>query len=170
MRVVRFAVSAEDGRRGGTWSGLSWDECNNPQPYTHTNTPPTLQHYRVDTYSGNVEVEWSIPCVDLGGLVDGVEAITCSETQLVESKGGAWPQVVEVVLVEGDGGGGGGGQYTTWVRIQYRGGLSSWSAPLTFTITEPGLASWVIGLLTTICIVVAVTTILGLLYGREYVV
>ncbi|KAK3858468.1 hypothetical protein Pcinc_035347 [Petrolisthes cinctipes] len=35
---------------------------------------------------------------------------------------------------------------------------------------EGSLASWVIGLLTTICIVVAVTTILGLLYGREYVI
>ncbi|XP_069183378.1 uncharacterized protein [Procambarus clarkii] len=123
-------------------SGMSWDRCSTPRAYTTAHRPPTLTS-PVDVSETTARVQWTLECDDWAGVVEALEVTYClghhnlSQDCHGESawESEVWSGVVEVRQLAA------ASQYTVWLRVSFRSGLSQWSSPQHF-ITDSGSRSW----------------------------
>nr|XP_045597466.1 uncharacterized protein LOC123757665 [Procambarus clarkii] len=142
-------------------SGMSWDRCSTPRAHTTAHRPPTLTS-PVDVSETTARVQWTLECDDWAGVVEALEITYClghhnlsqdchvavhlmqmllekpslcaglcdvSGESAWESE--VWSGVVEVRQLAA------ASQYTVWLRVSFRSGLSQWSSPQHF-ITDSG--------------------------------
>ncbi|XP_042230942.1 uncharacterized protein LOC121872308 isoform X1 [Homarus americanus] len=169
-RGVRFAVSAESD--SGASSGMTWDKCGTPRPY-NTNLQPPTDPKSEDVRQTTAWVSWKLDCDNWAGVVESVVAKCCTghhnlpqdctgeEKEVEEEESEVWRQRVEVTGLKEST------QYTVWLRLKYRSGISQWSLAQTFTTDSSGLSAWIIGLITTGAVVAAVILVFILGYSRR---
>ncbi|XP_042230939.1 uncharacterized protein LOC121872307 isoform X2 [Homarus americanus] len=165
-RGVRFAVSAESD--SGASSGMTWDKCGTPRPY-NTNLQPPTDPKSEDVRQTTAWVSWKLDCENWAGVVESVVAKCCTghhnlpqdctgeEKEVEQEESEVWRQRVEVTGLKEST------QYTVWLRLKYRSGISQWSLAQTFTTDSSGLPGWTMvvimfgAILSVVVIVVIVT-------------
>ncbi|XP_045597067.2 uncharacterized protein [Procambarus clarkii] len=150
-------------------SGMSWDRCSTPRAYTTAHRPPTLTS-PVDVSETTARVQWTLECDDWAGVVEYLEVTYClghhnlSQDCHGESarESEVWSGMVEVRQLAA------ASQYTVWLRVSFRSGLSQWSSPQHFiTDHRRGVAAWVIGVITIGAILSAVVLVFFCSYSRR---
>ncbi|KAK3873639.1 hypothetical protein Pcinc_021363 [Petrolisthes cinctipes] len=157
---LRFAVSGEG--ETGMSSGLAWDTCSIPRPYTTNRRPPTPSKPIVE--EGIVRVPWTAECQDWAGVLEGVQATYCQghHNTTLDCHGDVdkvdcevWSGEVKLVGMSA------GVEYTVWLRLLYRAGSSLHSTPTTLITTNTHQVSWqmVTAVVVVSVLVVAVLTL-----------
>ncbi|XP_045126508.1 uncharacterized protein LOC123513409 isoform X3 [Portunus trituberculatus] len=163
---VTFALSRED--QAGTSSGLAWDRCFTPQPFNTARDPPSPGKEPL-AGSSWVKLSWSLDCRSWAGVVEAMEAAYCRGahrypsncTAVVVEARDVWQKSFMLHDLESDA------QYTAWLRILYRSGLSQWSESVTFSTSTAGVKAWLIVVVVTVALLSTVAVLLVLVYSKR---